>query len=100
MLESVVSRARDLKFKPEQYHFPEGIKYEQRRIQRAFDFLEKKEDIFLKNVNRLHITLGMTCLVLDNFFPNEEWKENRKNILEVYENFKRRESFIQTQNTG
>ena len=80
MLESVVSRARDLKFKPEQFHFPTGIKYEQRRVQRAFDFLEKRADIFSKNVNRIHISLGLVCLILDNIFPNEEWKKNRKNI--------------------
>ena len=96
MLESVVSRARDLKFKPEQFHFPAGIKYEQRRVQRAFDFLEKRADIFSKNVNRIHISLGLVCLILDNIFPNEEWKENRKNILEIYENFKKRNSFIET----
>ena len=96
MLESVVSRARYLKFKPEQFHFPAGIKYEQRRVQRAFDFLEKRADIFSKNVNRIHISLGLVCLILDNIFPNEEWKKNRKNILEIYENFKKRDSFIET----
>jgi len=96
MLESVVSRARDMKFKPKEFHFPAGIKYEQRRVQRGFDFLEKKYSIFMNKVNRLHITLGMVCLVLDNVFPDEKWKENRSDILKVYEEFKSRDSFKNT----
>lgn len=96
MLESVVSRARDMKFKPKEFHFPAGIKYEQRRVQRGFDFLEKKSSIFMNKVNRLHITLGMVCLVLDNVFPDEKWRENRSNILKVYEKFKSRDSFKDT----
>jgi len=96
MLESVVSRARDMKFKPKEFHFPAGIKYEQRRVQRGFDFLEKKSSIFMNKVNRLHITLGMVCLVLDNVFPDEKWRENRSNILKVYEEFKSRDTFKDT----
>ena len=96
MLDSVVSRARDLKFKPKEFHFPDGIKYEQRRVQRAFDFLEKKSDIIVNNVNRAHISISLVCLVLDNIFPDEQWKENRDNILKVYEDFKKRDSFIET----
>ena len=96
MLESVVSRARDMKFKPKEFHFPAGIKYEQRRVQRGLDFLEKKSSIFINKVNRLHITLGMVCLVLDNVFPDEEWRENRTNILKIYEEFKSRDSFKDT----
>ena len=99
MLESVVSRARDMKFKPKEFHFPAGIKYEQRRVQRGFDFLEKKSSIFMNKVNRLHITLGMVCLVLDNVFPDEKWKENRSDILKVYEEFKSRDSFKDTVTT-
>jgi hypothetical protein len=34
--------------------------------------------------------------VLDNAFPNEEWKNNRSNIANVYENFKKRTSFSET----
>ena len=26
-------------------------------------------------------------LVLDNVFPNEEWKNNRNNLVRIYENF-------------
>ena len=96
MLESVVSRGRDMKFKPKEFHFPAGIKYEQRRIQRGFDFLEKKSSIFINKVNRLHITLGMVCLVLDSVFPDEKWRENRSNILKIYEEFKSRDSFKNT----
>ena len=96
MFESVVSRARDMKFKPKEFHFPAGIKYEQRRVQRGLDFLEKKSSIFMNKVNRLHITLGMVCLVLDNVFPDEKWRENRSNILKVYEEFKSRDSFKDT----
>ena len=99
MLESVVSRARDTKFKPKEFHFPAGIKYEQRRVQRGLDFLEKKSFIFMNKVNRLHITLGMICLVLDNVFPDEKWKENRSDILKVYEEFKSRDSFKDTVTT-
>ena len=96
MLDSVVSRARDLKLKPKEFHFSDGIKYEQRRVQRAFDFLEKKSDIIVNNVNRAHISISLVCLVLDNIFPDEQWKENRDNILKVYEDFKKRDSFIET----
>ena len=99
MLESVVSRARDTKFKPKEFHFPAGIQYEQRRVQRGLDFLEKKSSIFMNKVNRLHITLGMVCLVLDNVFPDEKWKENRSDILKVYEEFKSRDSFKDTVTT-
>ena len=96
MLESVVSRARDTKFKPKEFHFPAGITYEQRRVQRGFDFLEKKSSIFINKINRLHITLCMVCLVLDNVFPDEKWRENRSNILKIYEEFKSRDSFKDT----
>ena len=99
MLESVGSRARDTKFKPKEFHFPAGIQYEQRRVQRGLDFLEKKSSIFMNKVNRLHITLGMVCLVLDNVFPDEKWKENRSDILKVYEEFKSRDSFKDTVTT-
>ena len=85
-----------MKFKPKEFHFPAGIKYEQRRVQRGLDFLEKKSSIFINKVNRLHITLGMVCLVLDNVFPDEEWRENRTNILKIYEEFKSRDSFKDT----
>ena len=63
---------------------------------RAFDFLEKKSDIIVNNVNRAHISISLVCLVLDNIFPDEQWKENRDNILKVYEDFKKRDSFIET----
>ena len=53
----------------------------------------------MNKVNRLHITLGMVCLVLDNVFPDEKWKENRSDILKVYEEFKSRDSFKDTVTT-
>ena len=55
---------------------------------------DKATDI--NKVNRLHITLGLVCLVLDNVFPDEEWRENRTNILKIYEEFKSRDSFKDT----
>ena len=97
-LESIVSRAREKLYKPAEFHFPAGIKHEQRRATRTFDLLEKQSDAFNNTFNKLHVTIGLACLVLDNVFPDEKWKENRKNLVEVYENFKERESFLDTVN--
>ena len=97
-LESIVSRAREKFYKPEEFHFPAGIKHEQGRVKRTFDFLEKQSDVFKDTFNKLHVTIGLTCLVLDNVFPNEEWKINRKNLVEIYENFIIRDSFLDTVN--
>jgi len=97
-LESIVSRAREKFYKPEEFHFPAGIKHEQGRVKRTFDFLEKQSDVFKDTFNKLHVTIGLTCLVLDNVFPNEEWKTNRKNLVEIYENFIKRDSFLDTVN--
>jgi glutathione S-transferase len=97
-LESIVSRAREKLYKPAEFHFPAGIKHEQRRATRTFDLLEKQSDAFNNTFNKLHVTIGLACLVLDNVFPDEKWKENRKNLVEIYENFKERESFLDTVN--
>ena len=97
-LESIVSRAREKLYKPAEFHFPAGIKHEQRRATRTFDLLEKQSDAFNNTFNKLHVTIGLACLVLDNVFPDEKWKENRKNLVEIYENFKKRESFLDTVN--
>ena len=97
-LESIVSRAREKLYKPAEFHFPAGIKHEQRRATRTFDLLEKQSDAFRNTFNKLHVTIGLACLVLDNVFPDEKWKENRKNLVEIYENFKERESFLDTVN--
>ena len=95
-LESIVSRARERIYKPEEFHYPDGIKHEQGRAERALDLLEKEAPNFSNTFNKLHVTIGLCGLVLDNVFPNEEWKNNRKNLLKVYENFMRRDSFIET----
>jgi glutathione S-transferase len=97
-LESIVSRAREKFYKPEEFHFPAGIRHEQGRAKRTFDFLEKQSNVFKDTFNKLHVTIGLTCLVLDNVFPNEEWKTNRKNLVEIYENFIIRDSFLDTVN--
>jgi glutathione S-transferase len=97
-LESIVSRAREKLYKPAEFHFPAGIKHEQRRSTRTFDLLEKQSNAFSNTFNKLHVTIGLACLVLDNVFPDEKWKENRKNLVEIYENFKKRESFLDTVN--
>ena len=60
-LESIVSRAREKLYKPAEFHFPAGIKHEQRRSTRTFDLLEKQSNAFSNTFNKLHVTIG--CLL-------------------------------------
>ena len=94
--ESIVSRAREKIYKPEEFHYPGGIKHEQGRALRSLKLLEEEAHIFVKSYNKLHVTIGLCCLVLDNVFPNEEWKENKPNLVKIYEDFKNKDSFIKT----
>ena len=34
--------------------------------------------------------------MLDNVFPDEAWKENKPNLVKIYEDFKNKDSFIET----
>tara|TARA_Y100001936_G_scaffold251285_1_gene306714 strand:+ start:717 stop:1325 length:609 start_codon:yes stop_codon:yes gene_type:complete len=95
-LESIVSRARERIYKPEEFHYPDGIKHEQGRAERTLDLLEKQAPDYANTFNKLHVTIGLCGLVLDNVFPHEEWKNNRPNLTKVYESFMKRNSFIQT----
>ncbi|MBF87433.1 MAG: hypothetical protein CMJ14_05445 [Pelagibacterales bacterium] len=95
-LESIVSRARERIYKPEEFHYPDGIKHEQGRAERTLDLLEKQAPDYANTFNKLHVTIGLCGLVLDNVFPHEEWKNNRPNLAKVYESFMKRNSFIQT----
>ena len=94
--ESIVSRARENIYKPKEFHYPDGIKHEQGRAIRTLDLLEEQSNTFSNTFTKLHITIGLSCLVLDNVFPDEEWKTNRNNLVKIYENFKNRNSFIDT----
>ena len=94
--ESIVSRARERIYKPEEFHYPAGIEHEQGRALRSLVLLEKESHIFIESYNKIHVTIGLCCLVLDNVFPDEQWKENKPNIVKVYENFKKQDSFIET----
>ena len=40
--ESIVSRARERIYKPEEFHYPAGIKHEQGRALRSLDFIRKR----------------------------------------------------------
>ena len=95
-MESIVSRARERIYKPEEFHYPDGIKHEQGRAERTLDLLEKEAPDYENTFNKLHVTIGLCGLVLDNVFPHEEWKNNRPNLTKVYESFMKRNSFIQT----
>ena len=94
--ESIVSRAREKIYKPKEFHYPDGIKHEQGRAIRTLDLLEEQSNTFSNTFTKLHVTIGLSCLVLDNVFPDEEWKTNRNNLVKIYENFKNRNSFIDT----
>jgi glutathione S-transferase len=94
--ESIVSRARERIYKPEEFHYPAGIKHEQGRALRSLVLLEKESHIFIESYNKLHVTIGLCCLVLDNVFPDEEWKTNKPNLVKIYEDFKQKDSFIET----
>ena len=95
-LESIVSRARERIYKPEEFHYPDGIKHEQGRAERTLDLLEKDAPNYISTFNKLHVTIGLCGLVLDNVFPNEEWKNNRRNLTNIYESFMKRDSFSDT----
>ena len=58
--------------------------------------VEKESPNYIDKFNKLHVTIGLCGLVLDNVFPNEEWKHNRNNLVSIYENFVKRDSFIET----
>ena len=94
--ESIVSRARERIYKPEEFHYPDGIKHEQGRAERTLDLLEKESPNYIDTFNKLHVTIGLCGLVLDNVFPNEEWKNNRRNLANIYESFMKRDSFSDT----
>ena len=94
--ESIVSRAREKIYKPKEFHYPDGIKHEQGRAIRTLDLLEEQSNTFSDTFTKLHVTIGLSCLVLDNVFPDEEWKKNRNNLVKIYEDFKNRNSFIDT----
>ena len=94
--ESIVSRARERIYKPEKFHYPDGIKHEQGRAERTLDLLEKESPNYIDTFNKLHVTIGLCGLVLDNVFPNEEWKNNRRNLANIYESFMKRDSFSDT----
>jgi len=94
--ESIVSRAREKIYKPEEFHYPDGIKHEKGRALRSLGLLEKESHLFIESYNKLHVTIGLCCLVLDNVFPDEEWKENKPNLVKIYEDFKNKDSFIET----
>jgi glutathione S-transferase len=94
--ESIVSRAREKIYKPKEFHYPDGIRHEQARAVRSLNLLEEQSHLFVKHFSKLHVTIGLCCLVLDNMFPNEEWKENKPNLVKIYENFKTKDSFIET----
>jgi len=94
--ESIVSRARERIYKPKEFHYPDGIKHEQARAERTLNLLEKEAPSYINTFNKLHVTIGLCGLVLDNVFPNEEWKNNRNNLVSIYENFVKRDSFIET----
>jgi glutathione S-transferase len=94
--ESIVSRAREKIYKPEEFHFPDGIKHEQGRSIRSLNLLEEKSHLFKDTYNKLHVTIGLCCLVLDNVFPDENWQDNKPNLLKIYEKFQTKESFIET----
>jgi len=94
--ESIVSRAREKIYKPEEFHYPDGIKHEKGRALRSLSLLEKESHLFIGSYNKLHVTIGLCCLVLDNVFPDEAWKENKPNLVKIYEDFKNKDSFIET----
>ncbi len=94
--ESIVSRAREKIYKPEEFHFPDGIKHEQGRSIRSLNLLEEQSHLFKDTYNKLHVTIGLCCLVLDNVFPDENWQDNKPNLLKIYEKFQTKESFIET----
>src|SRR6056300_112374 len=94
--ESIVSRAREKIYKPEKFHFPDGIKHEQGRSIRSLNLLEEQSHLFKDTYNKLHVTIGLCCLVLDNVFPDENWQDNKPNLLKIYEKFQTKESFIET----
>ena len=94
--ESIVSRAREKIYKPEEFHFPDGIKHEQGRSIRSLNLLEEQSHLFKDTYNKFHVTIGLCCLVLDNVFPDENWQDNKPNLLKIYEKFQTKESFIET----
>lgn len=94
--ESIVSRAREKIYKPEEFHFPDGIKHEQGRSFRTLNLLEEQSEFFKDSFNKLHVTIGLCCLVLDNIFPNENWKIGKPNLLKIYENLQTKNSFTET----
>ena len=94
--ESIVSRAREKIYKPEEFHFPDGIKHEQGRSIRSLNLLEEQSHLFKDTYNKLHVTIGLCCLVLDNVFPDENWQDNKPNLLKIYEELQTKESFIET----
>jgi len=94
--ESIVSRARERIYKPKEFHYPDGIKHEKGRAERSLNLLEEQSHFFVNSYNKLHVTIGLCCLVLDNVFPDEKWKDNKPNLLKIYEDFKMKKSFIET----
>ena len=84
--ESIVSRARERIYKPEEFHYPDGIKHEQGRAERTLDLLEKESPNYIDTFNK-KVDQGKVIAQLP---PEEEVvvkqsKEASDNVQRIYE---------------
>ena len=97
VLESIVYRSIEKKNKPKEFIYKATTDYEKFKVNRALDFLEKKATEYNTSINRVQITICLAFNTMYKNFPEENWKENRPLLHSLVENFKQRESFIETE---
>ena len=97
VLESIVYRSIEKNNKPKDFIYKETTDYEKFKVNRALDFLEKKAPEYNFNINRVQITICLAFNTMYKNFPEENWKKNRPLLSKLVENFKQRESFIDTE---
>ena len=97
VLESIVYRSIEKNNKPKNFIYNVTTEYEKFKVNRALDFLEKKAIEYNSSVNRVQITLCLAFNTMYKNFPEENWKENRPLLNSIVENFKQRNSFVDTE---
>ena len=96
VLESIAYRFIEKNNKPKDFIYKATTDYEKFKVNRALDFLEKKAPEYNSGINRVQITICLAFNTMYKSFPEENWKKNRPLLNEIVENFKQRNSFIDT----
>jgi glutathione S-transferase len=97
VLESIVYRSIEKNNKPKDFIYKASTDYEKFKVNRALDFLEKKAPEYNSSINRVQITICLAFNTMYKNFPEENWNKNRPMLNSLVETFKKRKSFVNTE---